>query len=198
MTETEDISYSGQKRDTKRRQRRRLMWLKVLSPLVVCALAALLLQSFGVFRWPWQKPPVPIVAGDIFPGTGDADKGHLSNMTPEEIKAQMQKAADSSYFSFKISARPTFKNGRSKGYVGIENPKYNIYPMVVQITLDATGEIIYDSGGILPDHHIDRAKLLKVLKAGRHKATAYLYAYDAKTKALAGKQAAALIISVEN
>jgi hypothetical protein len=177
-----------------RRKRKRIAAIIILALLIL----ALLLHQMGVFKFPWEKESVPIVAGDLFPGQGDAENGHLSGMTPEDIKEQMQKVADASYFSFKINARPVFEDGGAEGDLGIENPNNNVYPMVVQIFLDDTGELIYDSGGILPDHHIDRAKLSKRLKAGTHKATAYMNAYDPDTKEWQGKQAAALIITVRH
>jgi hypothetical protein len=181
--------------DEKKRKKRLIL---IIVCIVAASLITFLLHELGVFKFPWDKEHVPIVAGDIFPGDGGADGGHLPNMTPEEIKAQMQKVADASYFSFKINARPEFKNGSAAGTLGIENPNNNIYPMVVQIFLDDTEELIYDSGGILPDHHIASAKLSKKLKAGTYKATAYMNAYDPDTKKWLGKQAAALEITVKN
>jgi len=140
----------------------------------------------------------PIIAGDLFPELGDAKNGHLSNMTPEQIKEQMQKIADESQFSFKINSRPVFADGSSNGDFRIENPHYNIYPMVVQIYLDETDELIYDSGGILPNQHIDNAKLISALDAGTYNATAVLNAYDPDSKIWQGKAQAALIITVQN
>jgi hypothetical protein len=171
--------------------------ITIISLVVAAAVLALGLHALGIFKFPWEKDPAPIVAGDLFPGEGGADGGHLPNMTPEEILAQMQKVADASYFSFKINARPEFDNGSAAGTLGIENPSNNVYPMVVQIFLDSTNELIYDSGGILPDQHILKAKLRKNLKAGTYKATAYMNAYDPDTKEWLGKQAAALEITIK-
>jgi hypothetical protein len=168
----------------------------IIALMLAAAVLTFLLHGLGAFKFPWENASA-IVAGDIFPGKGDAEDGHLPNMTPEEIRAQMQKEADASYFSFKINARPEFESGSAAGTLGIENPNNNVYPMVVQIFLDDTDELIYDSGGILPNQHIAQAKLKKVLKAGTYKATAYMNAYDPDTKAWQGKQAAALEITVK-
>jgi hypothetical protein len=179
-------------------RRKRFAVILFSSALAAALLTVALLRWQGLLRFPWERspPPAPIVAGDLFPGQGGAEDGHLSNMTPEQIKEQMQKAADAAYFSFKINARPVFEDGKAKGNLGIENPSYNIYPMVVQIFLDGTNELIYDSGGILPDQHIDNAALSAVLEAGSYNATAYLNAYDPDTNEFQGKQAAALVITV--
>jgi hypothetical protein len=192
---TNGAAAAAKPEDEKKRRKRLIL---IIALVVAAALVTLLLHELGVFKFPWDKDPAPIVAGDLFPGEGGADGGHLPNMTPEEILAQMQKVADASYFSFKINARPEFENGRAAGTLGIENPNNNVYPMVVQIFLDSTNELIYDSGGILPDHHIATAKLNKVLKAGAYKATAYMNAYDPDSKEWLGKQAAALEIVVKN
>jgi hypothetical protein len=191
-------SRNGRKRKSGGRRNIRRKWIVgIIALLLMLLLLLLLLHQCGVYKYPWEKS-VPVVAGDLFPNEGDAEDGHLSGMTTEQIKEQMQKAADAAYVSFKINARPEFENGSAKGNLGIENPRYNVYPMVVQIFLDDTGEMIYDSGGILPDQHIDNAKLSVVLKAGTYKATAYLNAYDPDTKVWQGKQAAALVITVHN
>jgi hypothetical protein len=194
----DERTLSRRGRNEARRKRKQKWILRIALPLLLLLLLLLLLHRCGYLKFPWDKPSAPIVAGDLFPGEGDAEDGHLSGMTPDEIREQMQKAADAAYFSFKINARPEFENGSAAGSLGIENPSYNIYPMVVQIFLDDTGELIYDSGGILPNQHIDSAKLSKVLEAGAYEATAYLNAYDPDTQLWQGKQAAALIITVHN
>ncbi|MCL2324665.1 MAG: hypothetical protein FWC48_03745, partial [Actinomycetia bacterium] len=156
------------RKKTKARGRRRAI-LIALIVLVLLALA-LILHQCGYYQLPWEKRG-QVLAGDLFPGQGaDVDDGHLKNMTPDQIREQMQKVADASQFSFKINARPKFENGTAKGDLAIENPRYNVYPMTVEIFLDDTNEKIYDSGGLLPDQHITSAKLLKVLKAGTYKA----------------------------
>jgi hypothetical protein len=179
-------------KDDKRKKRRRVLIIILIALVVV-----ILLHELGVLTFPWEHEPRIIVAGDLFPDVGETDDGHLENMSQEDILAQMQKIADASYFSFKINARPVFPDGSAEGNLEIENPNYNVYPMVVQIFLDDTNELIYDSGGILPDRHITKAKLLRDLPAGVHKATAYMNAYDPETKEWQGKQAAALEIEVK-
>jgi hypothetical protein len=200
-TESEGSTLPGRRSGTGRaRDRPSPVTLKtLLAAALILALAVFALHRAGLLIFPWEgKELYPIVAGDLFPGAGDAESGHLPGMTREEILAQMQKAADGAYFSFKINARPVFENGNAAGNLSIENPSYNVYPMVVQIHLDATGEIIYDSGGLYPDHHIASAKLSKALKAGKHNATAYMNAYDPDTLEWQGRQAAGLIITVLN
>lgn len=173
-------------------------WLsRILIMLLLIIILILTLHQCRYIKLP-SDAPQRIIAGDLFPGQTDAQNGNLPSMTPEEILEQMQRLADASKFSFKINARPVFEDGNSKGTLEIENPNYNTYPMVVQVFLDDTGELIYDSGGIMPNQHIAKAKLTKVLKKGTYKATAYLNAYDPDTKVYKGKSAAELIITIKN
>ncbi|MGI6153251.1 MAG: hypothetical protein ACOYJB_05360 [Christensenellaceae bacterium] len=139
-----------------------------------------------------------MVAGDIFPGSGTAQTGHLPEMTEDAIRAQMQKTADETMFSFKINAQPVFESGNSEGTLRIENPAHNVYPFVVEIYLKETGEKIYDSSGILPNHHIDTAKLNVSLEKGTHEAAAYINAYDPNTQEYQGRSAVDLSIIIKN
>ena len=133
--------------------------------------------------------------GSLLP-PGFAEDGPLPGMSDEEIRKQMQMVADASYFGFKINARPVFATGAGEGNLRIENPSYNVYPMVVQIFLDDTQEMIYDSGGILPNQHVDTASLNKRLPPGKYNATAFMNAYDPDNHSWLGKQSAALVITV--
>jgi len=149
--------------------------------------------------WTLQAPiSNSIISGDIFPGGGSAENGHLPNMTKEEIQQQMQREADISKFSFKINSRPVFNSGSDAGTLRIENPNHNLYPFVVKIFLDETGEELYNSGGILPNQHISTAKLSVDLPKGHHKATAYIRAYDPETNMYAGQSAVELTLVVNN
>ena len=169
-------------------------WIIIVSVLMLTAIAA----SVSVYMLP---EPVPLavnnfIAGDIFPKTGEAKEGHLPNMTEDAIKEQMQRAADENNFAFKINARPVFSAKSGEATLRIENPHHNIYPFVVKIFLNETGEEIYNSGGILPNHYINTAKLSKVPPKGEHGATAYIYAYDPYTNEYSGKSAVKLTLSV--
>ena len=138
----------------------------------------------------------PGVSNDRFPGGGVAEDGHLPGMTEADIMEQMQREADKGVFAFKINSRPVFSSGKSEGTLRIENPNHNAYPFVVKIFLKETSEEIYNSGGILPNHHIETAKLTKVLPKGEHAATAYIYAYNPETNEYEGKAAVDLTMVI--
>ena len=167
--------------------------IAIIAAVVIIIAAVAAYVAYGLLN---RETAADIPAqGSILP-PGFAQDGPLPNMSEEEIRKQMQMMADASYFAFKINARPVFERGDAPGSLQIENPSYNIYPMVVQIFLDDTQEMIYDSGGILPNQHVAQAKLSKRLAAGTYDATAYLNAYDPDTNAWLGKQAASLVITV--
>jgi len=176
----------------------------ILLSLLLSVILIFFLHAFGVFKFPWEKeveePSGPVIIGDLFPGTGDAQNGMLPNMTKEEVREQLQIAADANYFSFKVNTMLILEDGKSPAPVGIENPSYNVYPMVIQIHLgeDGEGDLIYDSGGILPNHYIDYAQLTKELPEGTYKALAQLHAYDPATHINVFKSTAALTIIIQN
>lgn len=130
------------------------------------------------------------------PAIGDAIEGHLPSMSKEEIMAQMQRAADASYFSFKINAEPVFEKSNSKGNLEIENPSYNVYPMAVRIYLDDTSQLLYDSGLILPNHYIQSAELDVQLPSGVYKCTADILAYDIDAQKYLSKSQAGITITI--
>ncbi|MDL2224828.1 hypothetical protein LJC20_01255 [Eubacteriales bacterium OttesenSCG-928-M02] len=153
----------------------------------------------GYFAGWFRKDPGPVVAGELFPDTGaDAEDGHLPDMTEEQIKQQMQREADATKFSFKINAQPVFADGNSPGTLRIENPNHNKYPFVVDIYLDGSGEKVYASGGILPNHHINTAKLIKALQKGSHKAKAIISIYDPDTQKYLGESVVNLTLVVNH
>jgi len=130
------------------------------------------------------------------PPIGDAAPGRLPDKSTESAMERLQKEADKSYFAFKLNTKPRFADGHSEGTLWIENPAHNPYPFVVEIYLDQTGEKVYDSGGIPPDHHITAAALMKPLPKGSHAATAYLLVYDPDTLEYRGQAAVELLLIV--
>jgi len=189
-------SPQNERNEDEQKSKKRAIRIALIASTLI--LLIIMLSYFGFIKWPWQSDGGSVVAGDLFPGSGDAADGHLPNMSQDEVMEQMQRVADASMFSFKINSRPVFANGNSEGDFRIENPNYNVYPMVVDVTLNKTKEKIYSSGGILPNQHVEKARLLRALDAGTYEATAVFNIYDPDTKELKGKTQAALIITVQN
>lgn len=186
----------------KNSQDKKKKWVIRIAIILLLLLILLLgLRYFGIITFPWEKT-APMIAGDLYPGDGTGNDGHLPGMSEDEIREQMQKVADESYISFKIESRPVFEDGTSVGNLNIENPSYNVYPMVVNIYLmggsGGRGELIYDSGGLSPNQYIGNDKLAKVLSKGEYKAIAVLNFYDPDTSQKIGEHEAELVIIIQN
>ena len=137
----------------------------------------------------------PMSRTELF-SNDDVTAGALPEITAGQT--QMQREATEQTFSFKINVRPVFETGESAGGLRIENPYHNLYPIVVEIVENESGERIYDSGWILPEHHISEGTLAKVLPRGEHGATAYIYAFHPDTREYWGKATVDMILVVEH
>lgn len=94
--------------------------------------------------------------------------------------------------AFKINPKPVFKNAKAEGELMIENHGDNQHLIKVRIELvDETAEedpqIVYESGYLAPDMHIQSAKLDAELEKGEYNAMAYIEAYDMETLEMIGE-----------
>ena len=109
-----------------------------------------------------------------------AKLGQLEDKSNEEIQAALNEVVEEGNLSISINANPVFPTGDSEGTLKIENGPQNLYGQQVVITLDETGEEIYDSGYMPVDSHIQTDKLEIDLEPGDYDATAVFTAYDEK------------------
>ena len=128
----------------------------------------------------------------------DAQLGQLEGKTEEEIQAELNRIVEEGMFNISINTAPTFENGKAEGPLQIENVPGNRYLMQVLITLDDTGELIYQTGLIEPNHHIQSAKLDVELEKGEYLATAVFNAYALETEEYVGSAGAKMTITVLN
>ncbi|WP_308754458.1 hypothetical protein [uncultured Anaerotruncus sp.] len=124
--------------------------------------------------------------------------GQLEGKTEEEIQKELNRIVEEGMFNISINTAPIFENGGAEGPLQIENVPGNRYLMQVQITLDDTGELIYKTGLIEPNHHIQNTKLDVELGKGEYLATAVFNAYDPETEEYVGSAGAKLTITVLN
>ena len=128
----------------------------------------------------------------------NAALGQLEGKSPEELQAELDRVVKEGMFNISIATFVEFADGTSEGELRIENVPRNHYLMKVVVSRDDTGEAVYTSGLIEPNHHIQKAKLDVPLEAGTYPCTAVFYAYDAQTEELVGQAAAKLSIAVLN
>ena len=122
--------------------------------------------------------------------------GQLQGKTNEEIQAELDRQVEEGMFNISISSNVEFADGTSEGELKIENVPGNRYVMQVTITDDATGQVIYTSGLIDPNHHIQTAKLDVDLEPGIYDCTALFTALDPETEEQVGQAAAKITITV--
>ncbi|WP_251211804.1 hypothetical protein [Adlercreutzia murintestinalis] len=129
--------------------------------------------------------------------SGDAEFGQLDGKTEAEIQAELNRVVDESMFDISIAHTMIFPDGESEGEVRIENVPGNRYLLDCVITEDETGDVLYESGVLEPNHHITSAKLLKDLDPGTYQATALFHALDPDTEEEVGAVNAQVTIMVE-
>lgn len=126
----------------------------------------------------------------------NANSGQAPYKTEEEIQAELNRVVEEGMLNISIASVIEFESGTSPGIAYIENSPANHYIMTVTITLDDTGEVIYQSRGIKPDTFIETITLANPLPAGNYPATATFTAYDMGTLEEEGQAAARITISV--
>lgn len=162
-------------------------WIPVL--IVIAVAIAVVAVAWGTGALSAQKPAQ-------FAADDRAQDIDYSGSNRSDVLAELQKKADESSFSFKINSNPVFENGTAEGNLYIENPVVNAYDMRVEITLDDTGETVYETGLISPGQSIVRDALDVALGQGTYTATATIHAHDRKTGTEIGRTAAELQIEV--
>ncbi len=131
---------------------------------IILIILLLLIAVIGLWFW-YQSQAEEEVSRDlssgILPGSSEVD---YSDAAEESIRIQ-------------INSQPVFETGESEGNLYIGNPEPNQYDMEVIITLEQTGDEIYNSGYIPPGYYIDNDRLDVVLEAGEHAAVAAITYY---------------------
>lgn len=126
-----------------------------------------------------------------------AQTGSLAGKTQEEIQEELNRIVEEGNFNISIASKIYFENGGAEGSARIENISANHYNMKVAITLDETGETIYESGGLKPGQFIEKIRLLRDLPEGTYSATAVFTAYTQDDLSRVGQAAAQIEMIVE-
>jgi len=162
--------YSHPKDGKKSKKQKRLLCITALILII-------LLILFGLYRCGYlggrQENDSDIVIG------AGVKEGEM-NTGETEIREDGSEAGANgkANMTVKINSRPVFADGESAGDLNIVNPEANLLYMKAEIRLDDTGEVIYESGAIPPNHYIDNDKLAKVLEKGAHNAIAHVTLFD--------------------
>lgn len=130
------------------------------------------------------------------PRDPNAALGQLAGKSAEEVQAALGDLVAEGMFSISIASVAEFPDGSSEGELRIENAPNNRYLMKVTVMRDDTGETVYKSGVIEPNHHIQRARLAVGLPAGTYPCTASFEALDPDTEEPVGRAEASVRVVV--
>lgn len=118
--------------------------------------------------------------------------GIAPDLTPEEIRAMLQKEVDKSKIAFSIYTEPVFKG--KKGTIMFANPKYSAHDIELEVKVG--NKVIIKTQKISPDQYIEDIELIgKALKKGKHKGIATIKAYDRETNGIVGEVVADMDIT---
>ena len=126
-----------------------------------------------------------------------ASAGQYEGKSEEEIIAALNAQVEEGMMNISIASAISFANGAAEGEARIENIQANHVDQKVSITLDDTGETVYESGALAPGQYIQTIKLSKDLDAGSYRATVLFTGYDRETHEKTGAAAAQVTLVVE-
>ena len=163
--------------------------------MVLIALACLLLLAVGggIFLMTREEDAA---MDDSLQLDDNATMGVLPGIDMKERQAQLQEQLDEGMIAFSINTSPVFATGGAEGNLMLENPANNAKLLVVEIYIDATQEMVYQSKAIPTGAYIENARLDKVLEPGEYPATAYFKAYREEDHSFIGQAGAAIKITV--
>ncbi len=154
---------------------------------IVVLLLLVLIGLTGWYLWPHETTLERSVRAEL---------GQLDGKTTAEIEAELNRVVEEGNMSISINVNPTFATGDAEGTLQIENSPANLYAQTVVITRDDTQEILYKSGLLEPNYHIQTDRLLVDLDAGNYDCTATFTAYDLETNEPIGQAAAKIKITI--
>lgn len=126
----------------------------------------------------------------------NATMGDLPGIDMEQRLAELQQQLDEGMIAFSINTNPVFATGGSEGNLMLENPAHNAKLLVVEIYMEETGELIYQSKALPVGSYIENARLDKVLEPGQYAAVAYFKGYREEDHSYIGQAGAAITITV--
>lgn len=127
----------------------------------------------------------------------NAAQGQFEGKSKEEIQAALNEEVAKGMMNISIAAVITFPDGASEGEARIENIAANPMDQKVTIALKDGDEVVYESGAIAPDQHIQNIKLSRDLEPGEYAAVATFTGYDRETHKKTGQAAAEITLRVE-
>lgn len=169
------IDVSNEEKNKKRNKR-------LLIVGIICIIIAVLLAVLSFCSNSWFDDEATFIS--------------FEGMTEEEINDELNRRVSEGMMNIQIASTITFEDGNSEGAARIKNVEANNRDMKVVITLDSTGEVVYESGAIGPGQGIEKIRLTTSLPEGSYKATAMFTGYKLDTHKEIGSAGAVVNLEV--
>lgn len=127
----------------------------------------------------------------------NALEGGLDGESLKEQYRQMIEKAEQTAIVVNFSESIILPDGDSEAEVQIANPVENNYPMQFILTLEDSGEKIYESGLVPLGSHLDKIKFTKKLEKGQYPAILTYRAYDENAQQYVSSVNVSVTITVE-
>lgn len=159
---------------TKPMTKKKKITLLILLLIVLLGIGIVVMHHFGLFHYPWEKPVTSLYSGK---------EGMLPNISDEDALKMLQEQADKDQVRIQMNAQPKQQEDGTYDLM-FQNLETNLYAEEVIIYLgeDAYGDLLFESGRILPGHYLDFVELQTSLEPGEHEAIAYVTFYDGDTR----------------
>ncbi len=110
----------------------------------------------------------------------------------------VRQASSETDFVYQINTAPSFTKNGKDGELCIGNPAVNHYLMVVEIRLDGSESVCYQSQFIAPNQYIEKSSLKLIPGSpGVYPATAYINAVDPQTLDLVGTLETPVTVTIQ-
>ena len=119
----------------------------------------------------------------------NAKDGSYAGKTHEQIVADLNAAVKEGEMNISVATVMMGREGSDTVNVRFENIAANHWDQKMTLTLDETGEVLWQSGAIAPGQSIDDAMLVRAMPAGSYPVTATVTGYDSQTHEEKGKLA---------
>lgn len=183
----------GRKRTAPRSNRthgpsRRKLPSRALAILCVLAALAACIALCAVFLVPngqdgWYDP--------------NAVEGSYEGKSEADIRSDLEREIAEGMMNISIASNVVVSSETGVADLRIENISGNSVDQKVSVTLDETGETLYQSEAIAPGTCVQEAKLSRTPPPGAYEATATFVGYDTQTREEQGTSAAKILLTVE-
>ena len=127
----------------------------------------------------------------------NAVQGSYEGKSEADIRADLERQIAEGMMNISIASNVLVSSESGMAELRLENIAGNSMDQKVTVTLDETGETLYQSEAIAPGTCIQEAELSRTLSPGSYEATATFVGYDPESHETEGTSAAKILLTVE-